>query len=246
MKEGYAVNLSESTWVQARDLLAHSDLLIVPLGATEVYGPHLPTGSETIIGDYVGKLLGERVNALVAPTLPVTCSGNLDYFPGNLYISPDTLKSMLRDICARATRWGIKRVFFLNVHGPNMAVVEEISRELLAQGVRCAQIDFWRFMLRLSEGQLRGKDLPAGHSSEMAASTILAIRPELVQPQHYATSLPDPGLSEKYPDVMTYARWNEVTPTGYTCDPSQASKEAGEVMLVRVIDRLEQFLADWR
>lgn len=240
------MNLAESTWVQAKENLAKSDLLIIPLGATEVYGPHLPEGSETMIGDYVGRIVGEQVGALVTPTIPITCSGNLDYFPGNLYVSPSTLKMYLKDICERAVTWGIKRIFFLNIHGPNMATIEEVSRELMARGVRCAQIDFWRFMLRQSEGLLKGKDLPAGHSSEMAASTMLAIRPDLVHPEHYTTTMPRQPLVDAYPDVMTYTPWNEVTPTGHTGDPSQASKEAGEELLRRVIQRITDFLRDWK
>lgn len=238
--------LAESSWVQAKDALAKTDLLIVPLGATEVYGPHLPMGSETMIGDYVGKILGERTGAVVLPTLPVSCSGLLDYFPGNLYISPATLRAYLSDICERALAWGIKYIFFLNVHGPNGAAIEEVSRSMMARGLHCAQIDFWRFMLRQGADQLKGGELASGHSSEMATSTMLAIRPDLVQEDQYVLTVPKPTLATDYPDVMTYVRFSEVTPTGHTGDPSPATREAGAVLLERVVERLVKFLADWR
>lgn len=239
------MNLAEVSWVQAKETLAKSDLVIIPLGATETYGPHLPTGSETMIGDYVGKILGDRVGALVLPTIPVTCSGNLDAFPGNLYISPSTLRAYLTDLSERAVAWGAKRIFFLNIHGPNMGAIEEVSRVLMTRGIRCAQIDFWRFMLRQAGDQLKGGELASGHSSEMAASTMLAIRPELVQQANYGLSTPKRTLAADYPDVLMYFPWNEITTTGHTGDPSPASAEAGKVLLQRSVDRLVQFIEDW-
>jgi creatinine amidohydrolase len=240
------MNLADSSWVQAKDALEKTDLLIVPLGATEVYGPHLPMGSETMIGDYVGKILGERTGAVVAPTLPVSCSGLLDYFPGNLYISPATLRAYLGDICERAVAWGIKYIFFLNIHGPNGAAIEEVSRALMPRGIRCAQIDFWRFMLRQAGDQLKGGELASGHSGEMAASTMLAIRPELVQQTQYSLTTPKRTLAADYPDVMMYFRWSDVSATGHAGDPSPATVEAGQVLLERTVERLVQFLSDWR
>ncbi|MHB1006685.1 MAG: creatininase family protein [Chloroflexota bacterium] len=240
------MNLAENSWMQAREALTKTDLLIIPLGATETYGPHLPMGSETMIGDYVGKQVGDRTSALVTPTIPITCSGNLESFPGNLYISNATLKSYLMDLCERGISWGVKRVFFLNIHGPNMGTIEEVSRAMLTRGVRCAQIDFWRFMLRQAGDQLKGGEYSSGHASEMAASSILALRPELVQVDKYEMTIPKHTLANDYPDVMMYYPFSDITPTGHTGDPTPASVEAGQVLLDRVVNRLVQFLEDWR
>ena len=240
------MNLEEITWMQARETLAQSDLLIIPLGATETYGPHLAMGSEKIIGDYVGSVLGERLAALVTPTIPITCSGNLDRFPGNLYVSPATLKAYLADICECGVRWGVKRIFFLNIHGPNLATIEELSRELMWRGIRCAQIDFWRFMLRQAGDLLKGGEHAAGHASEMAADCMLALRPELVRQEKYESITPRRTLAADYPDVMMYFPWHEITPTGHTGDPSPATAEAGRVLLGRTIDRLVKFLEEWQ
>jgi creatinine amidohydrolase len=240
------MNIKDVAWVDVKAKLASTDLLIAPLGATETYGHHLAIGTEIAVADYVGNELGNRLDCLVTPTIPVTCSGLLDPFPGNLYASPPVVKAYVREICDRMVAWGIRRIFFLNIHGPNLGFLDELSREYMQRQVRCSQVDFWRTMIKLVPDLLQGPAPHAyGHGSEMAVAVALAIRPELVFPDRFSTVIPSTPLAEKYPDIMMYVPFDEVTRTGYTGDPSKGTAAAGREALKRTVDRLEQFLRAW-
>jgi creatinine amidohydrolase len=241
------MNIKDVAWIDVKQRLASTDLLIVPLGATETYGHHMAMGTEIYVADYVGSELGNRLDCLVTPTIPVSCSGLLDPFPGNLYAYPPVLKAYVKDICDRMIAWGIKRIFFLNVHGPNLGMLEELSREYLNRQIRCAQVDFWRMMIKLVPDLLQGAAPHTyGHASEMAVAVALAIKPELVFKERFNTVIPKTPLADKYPDVMMYVPFNEVTPTGHTGDPSRGTTEEGREALKRIINRLEQFLREWK
>ncbi|MHB0870477.1 MAG: creatininase family protein [Chloroflexota bacterium] len=241
------MNIKDVAWVDVKEKLGSTDLLILPLGATETYGHHLAMGTESHIADYVATELGRRLDCLVAPTIPVTWSELLDPFPGNLYAPPPVLKGYVQAICDRMVAWGIKRVFFLNVHGPNLGFLEELSREYMRQGIRCAQIDFWRFMIKQGADLLQG-ELPwaHGHAGEMAVAVALAIKPELVFQDRFTRWVPEPGEAGRNPDVATYRPFTEDTPTGHFGDPSRATAEEGRQLLERTLDRMERFLRDWK
>ncbi len=241
------MNLKDVAWVDVKTKLASTDLLIVPLGATETCGHHMAMGTEICVADHVGRELANRLDCLVTPTIPVTCSGLLDPFPGNLYASPPVLKAYLKDICDRMVVWGIKRIFFLNVHGPNLALLDELSREYMTAQVRCAQVDFWRMLIKLVPDLLHGPAPHAyGHASELGVAVALAIKPELVFKDRFTTWIPSTPLADKYPDVMMYVPFNEIAPTGHRGDPGQGTAETGREALRRIIERLEQFLRDWK
>lgn len=241
------MNIKDVPWVDVQEKLRTTDLLIIPLGATETYGPHLAMGTESYVGDHVATDLGNRLDCLVAPTIPVTWSELLDPFPGNLYAPPSVLKAYVQAICDRMITWGIKRIFFLNVHGPNLGFLEELSREYLRRDVRCAQIDFWRFMIRAGSDLLKG-ELPHahGHAAEMATAVALAINPALVFKDRFSSFVPDTPLANRYPDVMMYRTFKEDCPQGFTGEPARGTAEEGRELLQRTVDRLEQFLREWR
>lgn len=241
------MNIKDVSWVDVQEKLRSTDLLIVPLGATETYGPHMAMGSESYVADYVGTELGNRADCLVAPTIPVTSSGLLDPFPGNLYAPPAVLKGYVKGICDRMVFWGIKRIFFLNVHGPNLGFLEELSREYLTQGIKCTQIDFWRFMIRAGGELIKGeKPYAQGHASEMAVAVALAINPKLVFADRFGKWIPNAPLAKEYPDVMQYRIFKEDCPEGYEGEPGLGTAEQGRELLQRTMDRLEQFLRAWK
>jgi creatinine amidohydrolase len=241
------VNIKDVAWVDVQAKLRSTDLLILALGATETSGPHLAMGVETAVGDHVATELGNRLDCLVAPTIPVTWSEMLDPFPGNLYAPPPVLKAYVKAVCDRMVHWGVRRIFFLNVHGPNLGFLEELSREYLKQEVHCAQIDFWRFMIKAASEMLSG-ELPYahGHASEMATAVTLAIDPGLVFVDRFSRWIPDTPLAARYPDVMMYRTFKEDCPEGFVGDPSKATAEEGRMILDRTIARLEQFLREWK
>lgn len=89
--------MMEKPWVDFDSIRQETDLVIIPTGAVEVYGQHLPAGTDTIVITHIARQVGEQLGAPVLPTLPVGFSRSLGDFPGTLNVSTNTLMSFAQD-----------------------------------------------------------------------------------------------------------------------------------------------------
>ena len=236
--------LEESTWEDAKEAFASTSLAIVPIGAIESHGPHNPMGIECFIVNELARRLNDRVEAIIAPVIPVSYSRAWNEFPGTLWVRPSTLKVYLKEICDCLVDNGIRRIFFLNGHGPNVPAVEEIRQDLAPRGVLVAQIDLWRFIGSVSDG-IGETNLPLGHSGELATSVMMALRRDSVKQSRMRTEYPKQTLSDSFPSVIQYYPSSMATPSAFAGDPTKATREKGEEILGRCVDGLEEFLRKW-
>jgi creatinine amidohydrolase len=89
------------TWPEIEDLLRHRphELAVLPVGATEQHGPHLPTGTDTIIANGLCHAVSALTGALVLPPITIGCSyGHGTSFPGTLSFSPEQLARAVQDV----------------------------------------------------------------------------------------------------------------------------------------------------
>ncbi len=232
----------EMTWIEFDKRRKETQLVILPLGATEVYGPHLPMGADTIVAERVAELLAQRVNAVVGPTIEVGDSFFLDSFPGTLSVQPEHLRLYVEDICRSFIGLGFRRFFFLNGHLGNVAPVTQLSLALQREpGVKCAQIDWWRFVQPLGDGILQySGPMAHGHASEAGTSILLHLVPELIGDKaNWPKVMPK---EDRFPDVIKYPALTELTPNGTIGDATVASAEKGKLLLDRCIDRMADFI----
>ena len=197
------VILEESTWEEAKQAFARTKLSIVPIGAIECHGPHNPMGIECFVVSELARRLNERVDAVVIPTIPVSYSREWREFPGTLWVMPTTLKAYLMEICNCLVENGVRRILFINGHGPNIPIVEDINQDLASKGVRCAQIDLWRLVGSVS-GDLGESKLPLGHSGELATSVMLALREDMVRKDRMRSEVPKETLRDVFRDIIQY------------------------------------------
>jgi creatinine amidohydrolase len=241
------MNLAEMSWVQAERALAETDLALVPVGAVEVYGPHMPQGSDGFAAQEIARRLEERVNAVVTPLVPVGCSQALMSFPGTLTVTSASLKAYLSDVCESLETWGIKRILFLNGHAGNVPAIGEICREFIARGVNCAQVDWWRSVSRAAPDVAETGELAVGHAGEVCTSVMMELRGDLVVPDAMIKEIPNRGLIADYPEVMQYhVTYRQITASGVIGDPTTATRKKGEAMVGRFLDRVVDFLAEWQ
>jgi creatinine amidohydrolase len=112
--------------------------VIVPTGAIEQHGPHLPVAVDALMGEVWLTLslprLPPEATCYVAPPITIGKSNEHSGFPGTLMISRDSLRELLLAAARQLKRWGFGHVAVLNTHGGNRAVVhctlEEIRSEL--------------------------------------------------------------------------------------------------------------------
>jgi len=241
------VNLAELSWVDAEKALAKATIALVPVGAVEVYGPHLPQGADGFAAQAMAGRLAERVDAVVTPLVPIGCSQVLMSFPGTLSVTSEALKAYLADVCDSLVHWGITRILFINGHAGNVPPIGELCRTLTDRGIKCAQIDWWRAVYRAAGDIPESGELANGHAAEVGTSVLMAIRNDLVVPERIAAEMPQRGLAGAYPEIIQYdIPYRAMTVSGVAGDPTTASAAKGEAMIERLLDRVEAFLKEWQ
>jgi mycofactocin precursor peptide peptidase len=210
------VRLGAATWPQlARPARL---VLLLPLGATEQHGPHLPLGTDTIIA----AALASTLPCVVAPALPYGSSGEHAGFPGTLSIGRSALVSVLVELVRSAQ---FSRVLFVCAHGGNAEPLSEAVRQLRSE---CRAV--WAWSPRW------GGD---AHAGRVETSLMLALAPSLVGPERVA------GNVEPLEALMPRLRAEgvrAVSPDGVLCDPSGASAEEGRALLAAARDDLHAFV----
>ena len=241
------MNLQELSWDQAADAIARTSFAIVPVGAVEVYGTHLPQGSDGLVALEVSKRLAKRVGAVVTPLVPIGCSQSLMSFGGTLSVRSSSLKAYLSDICESLVTQGVKRILFINGHAGNVPLIGEICQEFIAKGTPCAQVDWWRAAARGASGVTDTGELAIGHAGEICSSVVMAVRPDLVDMRKAVNEQPNRGLVGKYPEVNQYDHpYKATTKSGTVGNPLTASAEKGEALIGRFLERVEAFLKEWK
>jgi creatinine amidohydrolase len=159
-------------------------VVVIPTGATEQHGPHLPTGTDSLIGqgivDALDKAMGGKL--LVTPMLSVTCSEHHMPFGGTLTISHETYKTGVMETIGSLYKIGFRRFVIHNSHGGNRAVGGVIA-EKCAFAFPEASVVFatWFSVASAALKPLVEGAYPAvGHACEFETSVMLHLHPELV------------------------------------------------------------------
>lgn len=239
-------NLAHLSWTDVRDL-AKQGVVVLPVGATEQHGPHLPVGTDTLQVTRVLTAALERLPDTVAawtlPALPYGKSNEHASFPGTVSLSADTLWATLFDIAEGVRRAGFSRLAFLNGHGGNAAVLDVAARDIhAATGLTCfcVQPSFWL------QAPFEVSDLEARfgvHAGELETSLMLALEPSLVDMARAVThfpALPEGELLFGAASVAWLTRdWSA---SGVFGDATLGSAEKGRALLDHAAERLVALL----
>jgi len=104
---------------------------VLPIGAVEQHGGHLPLGTDTMLARAVAEPIARSLNAYLLPPLAITCSMEHRKAKGTVYLRAETLAHVVRDIAASLRDSGFTRLILINFHGGNWVVkptIREINR----------------------------------------------------------------------------------------------------------------------
>lgn len=125
--------LPHMTWPEVRDLLARSNIVIIPIASIEQHGPQLPIGTDFIAATEKAKLIAQRTDVLVAPILLPGISPYHMEFPGTITLSSETVERVYFEAAQSLIRTGFRRILFLNGHAGNQYatrfIVDRINQE---------------------------------------------------------------------------------------------------------------------
>jgi creatinine amidohydrolase len=216
--DGQHRELAARTWEEVAD----RPVLLVPLGACEQHGPHLPLGTDTVIARAIADAAAARLpNAVVGPPIAVTASGEHAGFPGTLSIGTPTTARVIVEL-VRSADWAAG-VALVNGHGGNRDAVTRAVATLAAERRRV--LAWWP--------RVEGGDGHAGHTE---TSLLLALTPEDVQLERAVAGATAP-LAE-LADTLRADGVRAVSPNGVLGDPAGATAAGGAAMLAELVDDL--------
>lgn len=238
--------LADMTWEEVRDLDPSRTVAVLPLGAIEAHGPHLPIGTDTIIAGGMAEraaelLAGRDLYAIVLPPLAFTPAVFAADFPGTLGVRPETLTAMLVDVADALTHQGIRALAIANAHldPAHLGAIHAAQAEAAERGLLPIVFpDLTRkpWALRLGDEFRTG----ACHAGRFEGSLVLALEPGLVRDEIRRELAPNPAsLSDAIRAGVTTFE-DAGGPRAYFGWPADATSDEGE----RTVDILGNILAE--
>jgi creatinine amidohydrolase len=206
------VRMSEMTRVDIQKALDRGfGTVVFAVGSNEQHGPHLPTCTDSLIGDVLAnKVAGKLSGTLQAPSINVGCSDHHMVFPGAISLRPETLKSLIHDYCVSLAKQGFKNIVILPSHGGNFNAVREVTDELnqSLEGTKVVSYTDLKGLLGFFTEFSSKYGITAGesgaHAGESETSMVLAIRQDLVDMKNAET-----GFVGTFDDKMMSLMWSQ-------------------------------------
>jgi len=235
--------LAEMTRDEIAERLAEHPVAILPLGATEQHGHHLPLGTDNYLAETYAARIAERVDGIILPTIPYGYSWVWKDIPGTVTVDHRTLEAYLSDVIESVERSGFGMVVLVDGHESNVATMKYVARDYAAHS------DFPVVRLFYPDmGTVRAESCESDtwfgmiHACEFETSLMLDSRPELVDMSRAEPEYPE--FSEEY----TYGaeQLGNISESGVYGDPTLASTDKGRVMFERFVDEAVRIIEKFR
>ena len=239
--------LGELTWPQAKRRFKEVDVALLPVGAIEQHGPHLPLDTDAFDAEYLARRVAESCTdpkPILLPLIPYGVSYHHDDFKGTISITNETLARLTYEIGMSTARNGVTKLIIINGHGGNAATLHFAAQMINRDAHVFTCVD---------SGETSDTDIEAiaetpndVHAGEIETSTSMAVRPELVHLEKARKSVP--RFSSRYLDFSSkrsvdwYARTAKLSVSGVMGDPTKATREKGERMWEVMIRNLVEFV----
>ncbi|MEA1993398.1 MAG: creatininase family protein [Euryarchaeota archaeon] len=229
--------LREIQWQEAKEALKDS-VVVVPVGSTEQHGPQNPLGTDHMIAERLAK----ELDTVVLPTVPIGLSKHHRFFSGTLWVSYESFKNYLMDICRALLYHGVKKVLFVNGHGGNTACLKDLALEMRDEGLYVAIFEWWRALPQETAKKVYPTDTKEhlGHAGSAETSMNLALYPELVRMDR-AEDVDTEWAPKKFGGVVVYET-HEFTECGVVGISTDASAEKGKILFDTSVKELKKLI----
>jgi creatinine amidohydrolase len=225
------------TMPEFQQRLQTSRSVLIPVGAVEEHGDHLPLGTDTIHAYEVCRLAGERTGAFLAPPLYYGVCRSTSQHPGTIGISGDTLRALLKDIVSALYQQGLRNFIILSGHagGTHTAALVEAGEALMEKlpEAKIAALNILDLGAAGWEPLVETKG--DAHAGEVETSVMMVLRPTWVKgssPEEYPS----------FPKAILVRNKLKFWPGGVWGNPAKASLEKGSALLEAVTGALVQLI----
>lgn len=235
------------TWPEIEERLNFMDTAILPLGAIEQHGPHLPVDVDYFDAYYLAIKVAEACSnpkPFVLPAIPYGVSYHHSEFKGTISVSNNALSALIYDIGMSLAHNGIKKIIMMNGHGDNKPTLTYAAQMINRDA---------RIFVCVETGETSDIDLydlidthNDIHAGEIETSTTLAVRPELVDMTKAVDETLD--LDNKYLDftsdrgVSWYAHTQRLSSSGVMGNAKKGTAEKGKLMWRIMIEKMAEFV----
>lgn len=226
--------LREMTWEEVRDLDPELTVALLPVGAVEAHGPHLPLGTDDLIAEAMARAGGEALESdgytvVVLPTISYTSARFAASFPGTVSADPRVVADTIASIGGAIAGHGLRLLALANAHldpvhlGSLRRAIDALASEAPELQVVFPDVTRRPWAMRLTEEFLSG----ACHAGRYEGSVVLAERPELVR-ERIAAELPP--VQASLVDAIRAGKTSFAGaggPRAYFGTPAEATAEEG-------------------
>jgi creatinine amidohydrolase len=219
------------------------DTAIIPLGSVEQHGAHLPFSTDTVIAEYISKIIAQKTNAFLLPSLYYGVSFEHEPF-FNVSINYNILLNFISDICISLFKQGINRIYVINGHHGNIGLLQyigqHISTKYSIKNKFFYFINYWQML-----------DKSFDHAGEVETSFMLFICPELVRMDSLKkgleftdeknTRINRNGVNMSINNPGGFIKF---TKNGIWGNPYDASSENGQKMLSCITEKIVSLISD--
>lgn len=231
------MKFNEIDAISLKELIRDKKLALLPVGATEIHGPHLPAGTDSILAERLCERLAKRTGGIVLPPLHYTQVWSLGEFTGSIGISTKLLTEMICELLLEIIRNGFETAVIVNAHLGNVNAIKEGARMALKANEQLKVLYFSypganeRINQVMDRGSFHGSFF---HADEIETSYMLYLADEYVDMTKAVSESP------KVPPLIDVApiRWGSFTSTAVMGNAAAATREKGQLVIDHVIDEM--------
>jgi creatinine amidohydrolase len=230
-------------------------IAVLPVGAVEQHGPHMPISTDiATIEGVVAAAVPKLPDDLPVLFLPPTAYGKSNEhsrYPGTVTLSAHTLISLWMDIGASVARSGVRKLVFFNAHGGQMNVMDIVTRDLRERHDMMVVAANW-YTLGVPAGLFSDHELRHGiHAGDLETSVMLALKPQTVQMQNarrFESLTERMARDNRFLSITPTGKlgWQtqDLNPEGACGDATLATADKGRAVLDFVSDRFVELLRE--
>lgn len=230
------------SWTALEERLTQGPLdVVIPLGALEQHGPHLPLDTDALIAEAVADRAARRAGeCMVTPCIPVGASSHHLAFPGTASLSDTTLRNVLMEVVQTLLSHGFRGAYLVTGHAGNVGAMAEAIGELdAADRSRAVSFDDWpaqREAIHLvAEDQLGlDREQVGTHGGHFETSIMLAIAPDRVDMASAVAGYIGPAAPAGA--KLRSEGMAALSPVGIIGDPRGSTADAGERYLDALVN----------